>query len=579
MIEHRLNEDQTFMNFENQIAGLQIVQVKKEEEQEIQKEQEIQARQPQILDETKELNKAQEMIQKAFKNDMEGLELAKKYYEHFTMQKIDDGDTNYLPSELAENAIRETTRQLEMENKQSSLDYFKKSQEQEKDFQKWYENVNEIIKTNETNQIKFTPYTEEGEEEKFKNDINYAKKLYQREAKENNGDFIIMTNTTKDNVREVYNQYRKEYDEREQEHYYHYDKGISKERQKEIAQETCKNFNQKHKEIPFDKEEKIEKKLNPKEINELADETFKNINSNENFKKYYKLNEELEKEKKEQEELNKAYEEKRKKLYEEYGQGEYYKPNWTYYQGQKQEQNKEQEPQTQENERLKEFNEKLKLLELQHEKQMKELKDKESNIKKQIGEEVEKIIEFNDTQQLFQNLRNLDKLLISLNKNNEEAKNAPEKQYLEKIDLAKDQLRNDPELKEEIINKLKEQREKQKEAEKQKKEFDTSHDIANILSKKIDDMQNTNNLNAKQSFAEDVDKILKGIDKSKELEKQQKNGKNLSIEERKEINKMKMLEKHFGNTITRAKKEMEKYKQEKIQEKNKQKTQEEIRTL
>lgn len=316
--------------------------------------------------------------------------------------------------------------------------------------------------------------------------------------------------------------------------------------------------------IKKEKDKEIE--LNtPKDINDLADETLNNINSNQNFKEFYKLQEELEKREKAQEELRKAQEEEKKKLFEEYGQGEYYKPNWTYYdpKQQEQEQKKEDKEQSQENDPLKEFNEKLKLLELKHQKEQEKLEEEKKSLEKQVNSTIENIIEAGDTKDLLSNLRNLDKLISSLRTNKKQQENAPEKNHLEKIDLANAELRNDPELKKEVIEKLKEQREKEKELKKEKKSFDLSQEKAKNLSKKVDDMQQTNNPNAKREFYQDIDKILKGIDEAK---KQEKQGAKTPAEEE-NIKQAKMLEKHFDTTIQRAKKEMNKYEKEQTQQK------------
>lgn len=502
MLEHHMDIDPSYQELQDQLNGMQKTQITQEIVANEEKEQKIKERQTKILDETKELNKAQEI---------------------------------------------------------------------EKDFQKWYENVNEIIKTNETNQIQFTPYTEEGEEEKFKNDINYAKKLYQREAKENNGDFIIMTNATKDNVREVYNQYRKEYDEIEQEYYsYHYnhDNVISKERQREIAQETLKKMEIKQ-------ETTIKNELNPQEKQELAEDAIKNVNENERFKEYYGLDDELKANQKAQEEKIKEFQKEMDELDKQYGQGQYYKPNWTFgddTKQTKQENSKEEQEDPnklspEEEARRKEYLEKRKELELKQEKEMKKLKNEEDNIKAKMNDTTIAITTCGDFEELIKNLKQLDAALIALNKNKEEQIKEEQRQREEHINLA---LKDDPLMQKIVGGMLKEQKEKQEELKKEQEEMNLAKEQANYLSKKVDDMQQTNNPNAKKSFAEDIEKTLKNIDETKNLEKK----KEKTPAEEQKIKEIKKLEEHYGKTIERARKELEKYKKEQIKQQEQNKKQE-----
>ena len=73
-----------------------------------------------------------------------------------------------------------------------------------------------------------------------------------------------------------------------------------------------------------------DKELNPQEKQELAENTIKNINENERFKEYYGLEDDLTANQKAQEELDKKHQKEMDELDKQYGQGQYYKPNWTF---------------------------------------------------------------------------------------------------------------------------------------------------------------------------------------------------------------------------------------------------------
>lgn len=112
----------------------------------------------------------------------------------------------------------------------------------DKNFEKWYENVQEIIDTNENSVFKYSPFDNDEEV----NDINIAKKTYQRELSNDYANFYIMSTCSKDKVREVYNKFREEIKSLETDYgldRYAYTPDpteISVEREKEIAKEIIK---------------------------------------------------------------------------------------------------------------------------------------------------------------------------------------------------------------------------------------------------------------------------------------------------------------------------------------------------
>ena len=181
------------------------------------------------------------------------------------------------------------------------------------------------------------------------------------------------------------------------------------------------------------------------------------------------------------------------------------------------------------------------------------------------------IMNSEDFEALLNNLKKLDIALQALSKNENEKAELLEAQRKERIDLA---LKDSPAAQKVISELLKEQKEKQDKLEKEQKDLGLAEEQAKYISKKIDDMQNTNNLNAKQGFAHDIEKVLKDLDKTKELDKKQENNKDikLSPKEQEQIRIMKLLEKQYPNTIKRAKENLEKFYKEKTQQQ--QKTQE-----
>ena len=108
---------------------------------------------------------------------------------------------------------------------------------------------------------------------------------------------------------------------------------------------------------------------------------------------------------------------------------------------------------------------------------------------------------------------------------------------------------------------------------KEQEEMSLVKEQANYLSKKVDDMQQTNNPNAKKSFAGDIEKALKTIDETKNLEKKQEK----TPAEKQKIKEIKKLEEHYEKTIERARKELEKYKKEQVKQQEQNKTQEQTK--
>ena len=318
-----------------------------------------------------------------------------------------------------------------------------------------------------------------------------------------------------------------------------------------------------------------DKELNPQEKQELAEDAIKNVNENERFKEYYGLEDDLTANQKAQEELDKKHQKEMDELDKQYGQGQYYKPNWTFgddTKQTKQENSKEEQEDpyklSQEEEaRRKEYLEKRKELELKQEKEMKKLKNEEDNIKAKMNDTTIAITTCGDFEELIKNLKQLDAALIALNKNKEEQIKEEQRQREEHINLA---LKDDPLMQKIVGGMLKEQKEKQEELKKEQEQMNLAKEQANYLSKKVDDMQQTNNPNAKKSFAEDIEKALKTIDETKELEKK----KEKTPAEEQKIKEIKKLEEHYGKTIERARKELEKYKKEQVKQQEQNKKQE-----
>ena len=324
---------------------------------------------------------------------------------------------------------------------------------------------------------------------------------------------------------------------------------------------------------------KQDKELNPQEKQELAENTIKNINENERFKEYYELDDELKANQKAQEEKIKEFQKEMDELDKQYGQGQYYKPNWTFSDDTKQtkqENSKEKQENPnklspEEEAKRKEYLEKRKELELKQEKEMKKLKNEEDNIKAKMNDTTIAITTCGDFEELIKNLKQLDAALIALNKNKEEKIKEEQRQREELINQA---LKDDPLMQKIVGGMLKEQKEKQEELKKEQEEMSLAKEQANYLSKKVDDMQQTNNPNAKKSFAEDIEKALKTIDETKNLEKKQKK----TPAEKQKIKEIKKLEEHYGKTIERARKELEKYKKEQVKQQEQNKKQEQTNT-
>lgn len=315
------------------------------------------------------------------------------------------------------------------------------------------------------------------------------------------------------------------------------------------------------------------KELNPQEKQELAKNAIKNVNENERFKEYYGLEDELKTNQKAQEEKIKEHQKEMDELDKQYGQGQYYKPNWQYYKGNEQSQENQQEQSQNSKEKQedpnklspeeeairKEYLEKRKELELKQEKEMKKLKNEENSIKAKMNDTTIAITTCGDFEELIKNLKQLDAALIALNKNKEEQIKEEQRQREELINQA---LKDDPLMQKIVSGMLKEQREKQEELKKEQEEMSLAKEQANYLSKKVDDMQQTNNPNTKKSFAEDIEKALKTIDETKNLEKKQEK----TPAEKQKIKEIKKLEEHYGKTIERARKELEKYKKEQVKQ-------------
>ena len=174
-----------------------------------------------------------------------------------------------------------------------------------------------------------------------------------------------------------------------------------------------------------------------------------------------------------------------------------------------------------------------------------------------------------DFEELINNLKQLDAALIALNKNKEEQIKEKQRQREELINQA---LKDDPLMQKIVGGMLKEQKEKQEELKKEQEQMNLAKEQANYLSKKVDDMQQTNNPNAKKSFAEDIEKALKTIDETKELEKKQEK----TPAEEQKIKEIKKLEEHYGKTIERARKELKNYQKQQEQTKTKEQTQKQI---
>ena len=503
MLEHKMDLDPSFYELQEQLNGMQKIQITQEIVANEEKEQKIEERQPKTAEEQKQ----KDITAK------ETHEIEKNFQNRYSFE-------NWKET----NSAKERLEQIE------KSPYAK--EQNIKDFgsiDKWLENVYNMAKKETPHQIVFdielndkTKILEANQ--KLANKLGY-KDIYALEE-----------NETKPTIEQIRN-----------------------------AQEIAKEI----------KEFKQNKELNPQEKQELAENTIKNINKNERFKEYYGLDDELKANQKAQEEKIKEFQKEMDELDKQYGQGQYYKPNWTFgddAKQTKQENSKEKQENpnklSPEEEAIrKEYLEKRKELELKQEKEMKKLKNEEDNIKAKMNDTTIAITTCGDFEELIKNLKQLDAALIALNKNKEEQIKEEQRQREELINQA---LKDDPLMQKIVGGMLKEQKEKQEELKKEQEQMNLAKEQANYLSKKVDDMQQTNNPNAKKSFAEDIEKALKTIDETKELEKK----KEKTPAEEQKIKEIKKLEEHYGKTIERARKELEKYKKEQVKQQEQNKKQE-----
>lgn len=373
--------------------------------------------------------------------------------------------------------------------------------------------------------------------------------------------------------------------------------------------------------------------LTPNQTEELAKETLNKVNSNENFANFNKLDDELQAKEKQREEEQKRYEEEKKKLYEEYSKDpnwtygkqepqkeqeekrlspeekrelefqskleqleKDHKKELDKIEKEKEELKKEMSAQVDKIMKSDSFDDLLQNLKsldnaiiaiLQNQQKQKEQDDdyrkkgvnlaidespkmnemlngiekEHADKKKELGIESDnvKITNYHDLEKMLKELNIMDK---QLGRGDED-----EKKRLERVNEA---FAESPQMKEIITSMLKEQNANKKELEKEQKEFGLAKDQAEFIKKKVDDYQQTNNPNAKMSFIEDIEKVLKSMDKAKELEKQGTK----DPKEKELIKQMKKLETHFPKTIERAKNTLDKH----IKERDRQKTNERTNT-
>ena len=122
---------------------------------------------------------------------------------------------------------------------------------------------------------------------------------------------------------------------------------------------------------------------------------------------------------------------------------------------------------------------------------MKKLKNEENSIKAKMNDTTIAITTCGDFEELIKNLKQLDAALIALNKNKEEQIKEEQRQREELINQA---LKDDPLMQKIVGGMLKEQKEKQEELKKEQEEMSLAKEQANYLSKKVDDMQQTNSI-------------------------------------------------------------------------------------
>ena len=572
MLEHNLDIDPSYQELQEQLNGMQKIQITQEIVANEEKEQKIEERQTKTAEAFKE-NKQENVA---------------------TLKHNLDINPNFQEEQERLNGIQK------IQITQKIVANEEKEQNEEKEFNKWIKNAPTIYQLNENDYSKDQWLEEFRENKKSNPEQNYlitnsqdgqtaqkAIKAYETTIYYLNRRHISPDNAEKHEllIELADKNTIEKIDKKTQKYLNNSDIAISyDEAFNQATLNETKSFKkilnnglekQKQKDITA----KQDKELNPQEKQELAENTIKNINENERFKEYYELDDELKANQKAQEEKIKEFQKEMDELDKQYGQGQYYKPNWTFSDDTKQtkQENSKEEQENpnklspEEEAKRKEYLEKRKELELKQEKEMKKLKNEEDNIKAKMNDTTIAITTCGDFEELIKNLKQLDAALIALNKNKEEKIKEEQRQREELINQA---LKDDPLMQKIVGGMLKEQKEKQEELKKEQEEMSLAKEQANYLSKKVDDMQQTNNPNAKKSFAEDIEKALKTIDETKNLEKKQEK----TPAEKQKIKEIKKLEEHYGKTIERARKELEKYKKEQVKQQEQNKKQEQTNT-
>ena len=572
MLEHNLDIDPSYQELQEQLNGMQKIQITQEIVANEEKEQKIEERQTKTAEAFKE-NKQENVA---------------------TLKHNLDINPNFQEEQERLNGIQK------IQITQKIVANEEKEQNEEKEFNKWIKNAPTIYQLNENDYSKDQWLEEFRENKKSNPEQNYlitnsqdgqtaqkAIKAYETTIYYLNRRHISPDNAEKHEllIELADKNTIEKIDKKTQKYLNNSDIAISyDEAFNQATLDETKSFKkilnnglekQKQKDITA----KQDKELNPQEKQELAENTIKNINENERFKEYYELDDELKANQKAQEEKIKEFQKEMDELDKQYGQGQYYKPNWTFSDDTKQtkQENSKEEQENpnklspEEEAKRKEYLEKRKELELKQEKEMKKLKNEEDNIKAKMNDTTIAITTCGDFEELIKNLKQLDAALIALNKNKEEKIKEEQRQREELINQA---LKDDPLMQKIVGGMLKEQKEKQEELKKEQEEMSLAKEQANYLSKKVDDMQQTNNPNAKKSFAEDIEKALKTIDETKNLEKKQEK----TPAEKQKIKEIKKLEEHYGKTIERARKELEKYKKEQVKQQEQNKKQEQTNT-
>lgn len=572
MLEHNLDIDPSYQELQEQLNGMQKIQITQEIVANEEKEQKIEERQTKTAEAFKE-NKQENVA---------------------TLKHNLDINPNFQEEQERLNGIQK------IQITQKIVANEEKEQNEEKEFNKWIKNAPTIYQLNENDYSKDQWLEEFRENKKSNPEQNYlitnsqdgqtaqkAIKAYETTIYYLNRRHISPDNAEKHEllIELADKNTIEKIDKKTQKYLNNSDIAISyDEAFNQATLDETKSFKkilnnglekQKQKDITA----KQDKELNPQEKQELAENTIKNINENERFKEYYELDDELKANQKAQEEKIKEFQKEMDELDKQYGQGQYYKPNWTFgddakqtkQENSKEEQENPNKLSLEEEAIRKEYLEKRKELELKQEKEMKKLKNEEDNIKAKMNDTTIAITTCGDFEELIKNLKQLDAALIALNKNKEEKIKEEQRQREELINQA---LKDDPLMQKIVGGMLKEQKEKQEELKKEQEEMSLAKEQANYLSKKVDDMQQTNNPNAKKSFAEDIEKALKTIDETKNLEKKQEK----TPAEKQKIKEIKKLEEHYGKTIERARKELEKYKKEQVKQQEQNKKQEQTNT-